>query len=235
MRVIPRLVPRLHNILGLVVGVQVLLWIVSGFFFTFYPIEQVRGEHLRAPAAAALAIPANGLAAADSLPGVVDGTVRSVRLKPFLQTAAYETDTPQGRALFDAVTGAPLSPLSETLAREIAASGWAGDGALTGVTLVDPAPRESGRGQGRAMWRADFTGKDRATFWIDPQTGDITAVRTGLWRTYDLLWGLHIMDWSGRETFTSWWMKAAAFLSLILTLAGTWLVIVRVARGKILR
>ena len=85
------------------------------------------------------------------------------------------------------------------------------------------------------MWRADFAGKDTATFWIDPQTGDIAAVRTGLWRTYDLLWGLHIMDWTNRVAFTSWWMKAAAFLSLVLTLAGIWLVIVRVARGRILR
>jgi hypothetical protein len=235
MRVIPRLVPRLHNILGLIVGGQVLLWIVSGFFFTFYPIEQVRGEHLRAAPAAGLAVPSDGFAAADSLPGVPEGTVRAVRLKPFLNGAAYETDTPQGRALFDAVTGAQLSPLGEALARDVAEAGWAGDGALANMSLIDPAPRQSGRGQGRAMWRADFAGKDTATIWIDPQTGDIAAVRTGLWRTYDLLWGLHIMDWTNRETFTSWWMKAAAFLSLVLTLAGIWLVIVRVARGRILR
>ena len=232
MRAIPRLVPRLHNILGLIVGGQVLLWIVSGFFFTFYPIEQIRGEHLRAEAPATLTLPAGGLAPID---GVVGADVATVRLKPFLGGAVYETETATGMALFDAVTGARLSPLGEALARDVAEADWAGDGALANVSLIDPAPRESGRGQGRAMWRADFAGKDTATFWIDPQTGDIAAVRTGLWRTYDLLWGLHIMDWTSRETFTSWWMKAAAFLSLVLTLAGIWLVIVRVARGRILR
>ena len=232
MRVIPRLVPRLHNILGLIIGGQVLLWIVSGFFFTFYPIEQIRGEHLRAEAPATLTLPAGGLAPID---GLVGADVATVRLKPFLGGAVYETETATGRALFDAVTGARLSPLGEALARDVAEADWAGDGALANVSLIDPAPRESGRGQGRAMWRADFAGKDTATFWIDPQTGDIAAVRTGLWRTYDLLWGLHIMDWTNRETFTSWWMKAAAFLSLVLTLAGIWLVIVRVARGRILR
>ncbi|MEH6411555.1 MAG: PepSY domain-containing protein [Hyphomonas sp.] len=232
MRVIPRLVPRLHNILGLIIGGQVLLWIVSGFFFTFYPIEQIRGEHLRAEAPATLTLPAGGLAPID---GLVGADVATVRLKHFLGGAVYETETATGRALFDAVTGARLSPLGEALARDVAEAGWVGDGALANVSLIDPAPRESGRGQGRAMWRADFAGKDTATFWIDPQTGNIAAVRTGLWRTYDLLWGLHIMDWTNRETFTSWWMKAAAFLSLVLTLAGIWLVIVRVARGRILR
>ena len=232
MRVIPRLVPRLHNILGLIIGGQVLLWIVSGFFFTFYPIEQIRGERLRAEAPPTLTLPAGGLAPID---GLVGADVATVRLKPFLGGAVYETETATGRALFDAVTGARLSPLGEALARDVAEAGWVGDGALANVSLIDPAPRESGRGQGRAMWRADFAGKDTAPFWIDPQTGDIAAVRTGLWRTYDLLWGLHIMDWTNRVAFTSWWMKAAAFLSLVLTLAGIWLVIVRVARGRILR
>ncbi|KCZ90860.1 PepSY domain-containing protein [Hyphomonas johnsonii] len=232
---IPRLVPRLHNILGLVIGGQVLLWIASGFFFSLYPIEQVRGEHLRAEPPGALVLQSDGLVSPANLPGVAGGTVSTVRLKPFLSGAAYETDTAQGKALFDAMSGAPLSPLDEALARQVAEAGWAGKGVLSGLALVDPAPREAGRGHGRAMWRADFDGKDAATFWIDPQTGDVAAVRTGLWRTYDLLWGLHIMDWTNRETFTSWWMKLAGFLSLVLTLAGIWLVVERVRKGRILR
>jgi hypothetical protein len=232
MRLIPRFIPRLHNILGLLVGGQVLLWIVSGLFFTVFPIAQIRGEHLRAEAPATLTLPAGGLAVIDGLFGA---DVATVRLKPFLGSAVYETETAAGKALFDAATGVPLSPLDEGWARSVAEASWAGDGALTSLTLIGAAPREAGRGQGRAMWRADFDGHDTATFWIDPQAGDIIAVRTGLWRTYDLLWGLHIMDWTNRETFTSWWMKLAAFLSLVLTLAGIWLVVLRVRRGKILR
>lgn len=232
MRPIRRLIPRLHNILGLVVGGQVLLWIVSGFFFTLFPIEQVRGEHLRADQNAAITLPEGGAAALERL---IEPSVTAVRLKPFVGGAAYETDTAGGKALFDAATGARLSPLDESLARKVATAGWAGQGELTALILTDPAPREAGRGHGRAMWQASFSGEDAATFWIDPQTGEIAAVRTGLWRTFDLLWGLHIMDWSSRETFTTWWMKLAAFLSLMLTLAGIWLVVGRLSRGTILR
>jgi uncharacterized iron-regulated membrane protein len=232
MHPIPRLIPRVHNILGLVVGGQVFLWVVSGFFFTLFPIEQVRGDHLRAEVPAAIVLPEEGLAPLD---GLIASGIRAVRLKAFLGGAAYETETPEGKALFDAATGTPLSPLSEGLARRVAEKGWAGDGELAELILVDPAPQEAGRGQGRAMWQARFDGEDTATFWIDPQTGEIAAVRTGLWRTFDLLWGLHIMDWTNRETFTTWWMKLFALLSLVLTLAGIWLVAVRVRRGKILK
>lgn len=235
MRPIHRLMPRLHNILGLLVGGQVLLWIASGFFFALFPIEQVRGEHLRAKPADVISLGPDAMVSPGSLPGMADGTVSAVRLRPFLDGAAYEIETTGGKALFDATSGAPLSPLDEAHARLVAEAGWAGTGTLADLSLIDPAPRESGRGFGRAMWRADFSGTDTATFWIDPQTGDIAAVRTGLWRTYDLFWGLHIMDWQNRETFTSWWMKLAAFLSLVLTLAGIWLVIIRVRRGKILK
>lgn len=161
MRLIPRLIPRLHNILGLVVGGQVLLWIVSGFFFTHFPIEQIRGEHLRADVPASIALPEDGLA---PLEGLVSAGVTAVRLKPFLAGAAFETETSAGKALFDAATGAALTPLSEGTARQVAETGWAADGALTALALIDPAPRDSGRGHGRAMWRADFDGQDTATF-----------------------------------------------------------------------
>ncbi len=85
------------------------------------------------------------------------------------------------------------------------------------------------------MWRAQFEGPDTATFWIDPQDGELAAVRTGWWRAFDLFWGLHIMDWQNRETISSWWMKLFAFASLVLTLAGIWLVIDRLRKGTLLR
>ena len=37
---------RTHKILGLVIGVLFLFWTTSGLFFTLFPIEHIRGEHL---------------------------------------------------------------------------------------------------------------------------------------------------------------------------------------------
>ena len=38
---------RIHKIVGLVFGIQLVFWTLSGLFFTLFPIEQVRGENLR--------------------------------------------------------------------------------------------------------------------------------------------------------------------------------------------
>ena len=43
-----RQISRVHKLLGLVVGAQLLFWTVSGFCFTLFPIGTIRGEHLRA-------------------------------------------------------------------------------------------------------------------------------------------------------------------------------------------
>lgn len=226
---------RTHNLLALIAGAQILLWVVSGLFFAMRPIEEVRGEHLRSEAHEMIAaldapvVPPQEVLAAAGEP------VLSLRLKSWLGRPVWEADMHSGKAMFDAETGVAVSPVTEEDARRVALAGWSGAGSLTGLALVEPAPREAGRGAGRAMWKASFDGAEKADFWIDPQTGEIATVRTGWWRTFDLFWGLHIMDWTSRETISTWWMKLFAFASLVLTLAGIWLVVDRLRKGQLLR
>jgi len=230
-----RLVRQTHNLLGLIVGAQVLLWVASGLFFALRPIEEVRGEHLRAEVVEVMPNMPVSRAPVEDILEAAAVPVTALRLRPWLGRAVWEVETETGKALYDAETGAALSPVTEEDARRVAEAGWMGDGALASLTLADPAPREAGRGFGRAMWRAEFAGKDTATFWIDPQVGDIAAVRTEWWRTFDLFWGLHIMDWTSRETISTWWMKLFAFGALVLSLAGIWLVIDRLRKGRLLK
>jgi uncharacterized iron-regulated membrane protein len=226
---------RLHNLLGLIVGAQVLLWVLSGLIFTIKPIEAVRGDPLRHSAPEMMTAVPDYLAPVDGILEAAGEPVMALKLKPWLGRAVWEADMPSGKALFDAETGAALSPVTEDDARRIAEAAWAGEGTLASLTLAEPAPREAGRGAGRAMWRAEFDGKDKATFWIDPQAGDVAAVRTAWWRTFDLFWGLHIMDWTSRETISTWWMKLFAFAALMLSVAGIWMVIDRTVKGRLLK
>ncbi|MEZ5997513.1 MAG: hypothetical protein R3B98_02330 [Hyphomonas sp.] len=227
---ITRRMRQIHNVLALVVGAQILLWMVSGLFFTLYPIETVRGAHLRAPVDEALVVPDTGWIA----PGDVAAGAGSVTLRPWLDRTVYVVESASGIRMIDAVTGAELSPLDEAAARRVAEHNWGGEGMLASAALVAAAPSESGR-KGEPMWRIEFEGRDAATFWITPDTGEVRAVRTTIWRTYDLLWGLHIMDWSARETFSTWWIKAAAFTGLVMSLAGVWLLVRRLSTGSLLR
>jgi hypothetical protein len=48
-----------------------------------------------------------------------------------------------------------------------------------------------------AAWRARFA--DGTHIYVDDATGEVLALRTGQWRLYDVMWGLHIMDLQTRE------------------------------------
>lgn len=226
---------RLHNVLGLIVGAQVVLWVVSGLYFSLRPIEEVRGDHLRSSAQQLVTELPESAAAVNALLAAVGEPVIALKVKPWLGRSVWEVETQSGKAMFDYASGQPLTPVSEADARQLAEAAWAGEGALASLLLVAEAPPEAGRGAGRAMWRAEFEGADTATFWIDPQAGDVAAVRTAWWRTFDLFWGLHIMDWTNRETISSWWMKLFSFGALMLSLAGIWLVVDRLRKGRLLK
>lgn len=229
-----RRVSRIHKILGLVIGLQLLFWTVSGLFFTLYPIETIHGDHLRkAPDYAALDV---GDAALLS-PGIVmregGGAVTGVTLRPFVTGPIYEVSGSDGVRLVDAWTGEAMSPISEETARQIALAHWAGDGALTSLAKVENPPREAG--SDTMLWRAAFHGNDKAVFWIDPDAGKVKAVRATKWRIFDVLWRFHIMDITGADRFDSWWLKVAAFLGLMIVLFGFGLLFQRARRGRLLK
>ena len=85
----------------------------------------------------------------------------------------------------------------EDEARRIAAAVYAGKAQLAGATYfpAGEAPVEA-RSAG-AVWQARFA--DGTHVYIDDATGEVLALRTGQWRLYDVMWGLHIMDLQTRE------------------------------------
>lgn len=223
-----RLMSRIHLWLGIAVGVQVMLWLISGLIMVLWPIETVRGEHLRTEETA-VAIDWAGEAL--PLAGILDsqpGDVRSARTGRLAGRAVWRLETADGPQMVDARTGADLTPIDETLAREIALARYAGSGELTDQRLVENPPREAGLAV--PAWRFEFGPVDPATLYINSRTGELRAVRTMLWRIYDTFWGVHIMDWSTRENFNSWWIKVTACIAILFGLAGVVLTVYRIRR-----
>lgn len=219
---------QVHLWLGFAVGLQVLIWLGSGLFMVLFPIETVRGEHLRAaPLEQPLDWPADALTLEDLL-SQSGLTVYAARAEHLDSRAVWRLETATGSTLLDARTATPLGPISENLAGSIAQSRYTGRGALRSLEAVPSPPAEAGL-EGLA-WRADFGPEDRASFWINAQTGELRAVRTPLWRAFDFAWGLHIMDWDTRSNFNSWWIKMTAVIAALFALAGTGLAVIRLGR-----
>lgn len=213
---------RLHRWIGLLIGVQVAIWTASGAFMALSPIEKVRGEYLvRRDQADPVALEEVRLTPAQAV-SIAGGRAREISLKSIHRHPAYLVQHGDGASmLVDARDGAILSPLSKEMAREIAMAGYRGKGRVGDVMWLTKAPIEYR--QALPVWRVRFIDADQTAVYVDPRSGRISAVRTDLWRVYDFLWGLHILDWREREDFNTPWLQIAASLGLVLALSGLWM------------
>src|SRR3970040_2903675 len=141
---------RAHKWIALVIGVQALLWMLSGLYLTATPIDVIHGAHLAHSHAEPLS---TGVALVD--PQVVAQRypgLERFRIKRFLGREVYEVHSPAGVQLIDAHDGVAVGPLDESMARELALSLYDGDGSLTSLQLIDEAPQEVGTRPG-PMWQ----------------------------------------------------------------------------------
>jgi hypothetical protein len=177
---------RWHIWLGWAVGLPVLMWAVTGLVMVARPIEAVRGEHLRAAPAA---IDPGQV----RFPATVGEPIVEARLVAQPGGPAWIVTAASGqRWRYAARTGAAAAPVVEAEARRIAEAAYAGTAPFAGASYrpAGEAPLEA-RSSG-AVWQARFA--DGTHVYIDDATGEVLALRTGGWRLYDFLYGLHVMD-----------------------------------------
>ena len=125
--------------------------------------------------------------------------------------------------LVDATSGQQLSPLSSGMIRQLARSYYAGGGQLSAVQLLEHDVPMEVRGRSAPLWRADFDDWLETTLYLHPDTGALVARRHRLWRWYDFLWMLHIMDYGEREAATGVVPRVATVLGAITIASGVWL------------
>ncbi|MBL8552210.1 MAG: PepSY domain-containing protein [Hyphomonadaceae bacterium] len=207
----------LHKWLALIVGIQIFIWIATGLFFTIVPIEKVRSEH-RLRELAPVQLSAADLA---HLPAALEGADAPIRLtienRP--EGARIVADYADGAAaLFDAGTGAKLSPLDQESALAIARARIATDAPIASSAFVTTTSPEY-RGALPA-WRIAFDEPSKLAIYVGADTGQVTARRSELWRVYDFLWSLHIMDYREHENFNHAPIIIVSILAFLSTIAG---------------
>jgi uncharacterized iron-regulated membrane protein len=212
-----------HKWLGLIVGIQVVLWLASGLFMTAVPIETVRGEH-NIRKSEPLKLAADGLAPLDR---ILTGRETRAELTDLYGVLVWRLDEEGKPArLVDAKTGVTISPLTEAQARRIAEADFSGLGRIISATLIERDPEIEYRGA-LPVWQIQFDDPESTRLYVLAASGRVTARRTNIWRVYDFLWSLHIMDYGGRDNFNNPLVITAAFFGLILALTGAWIVWVR--------
>lgn len=212
---------RMHAWLGLIVGLQIVLWTVSGAAMALIDKQQVGGGAWpEAPPPPML--PAAG--AWDKVRAGLGGTpVTALTVRPLLDRQVLEVGTASGVRLFDAATGAPVR-IDAKIAAAVAASGHPG-----GAKIVRVEPlREitlAVRRHTLPIWRVDFADEVNSAYYVSAETGDLLERRNDSWRWWDFFWMLHNMDYWERESFNHPLIVIAAIAAAWLALSGLWLLV----------
>ena len=209
---------KIHKWLALLMALQILFWFVSGLFFAIFPIERVRSEHAIAEQQAA---PVPFDLAADGLLrlGSAGITGDRIEIRTLLgRPVALVSGAERRPRLYDLASGRALSPLAMPAAVRVAEADHQGDARAVSVERVtENSPEYRGP---LPAWRVDFDDGAHRALYVAADTGAVTARRSTLWRVYDFLWGLHIMDWRGHEDFNSPLLIAATALGLVVIVTG---------------
>ncbi|QOY92576.1 PepSY domain-containing protein [Massilia sp. UMI-21] len=222
-------VRRAHQWIGLVIGVQALLWMISGLYMVVVPLEVIHGDHLAQVPSEPLAPSAIRITQARlhaQHPGIV-----ALRLKRLLGREVYEIRQGKQTSLVDAASGKTISPLGREAIVALADAAYVGEGRIRGVEWITRAPQEIG-GRPVPLWAVHYDEPGKSTLYFSPYSGELVARRHALWRWFDFLWMFHIMDYAERENVNNTLLRVASLSGLAFALSGIWLLFYSFRRRK---
>lgn len=214
------LLRKIHRWLGLIAGIQLLAWTVSGLYFTVIPIDEIRGDHIldiEAPEPARLdsAILISPSRLIEMHPDLAKASMSGIVVAAPLGIPVYLL----GKDRFNATNGERMGFITASEAEQITRLRTTHKIHASELIKEVPIDHEYRNGELPA-YRITLDNQEDAVIYVGATTGRIRAVRTNSWRIFDFLWSLHIMDYGEREDFNHWLIRALAILGLVTVCSG---------------
>jgi hypothetical protein len=221
---------KLHKWLGLIIGLQIAFWTIGGLIMSAFPLERVHGDHTRRiqqpePLDLETILPVRKVLEIHDLDAV------KVTLVGGFDGPQYQVTKPDEEiSIINAQTGNIVLPLTMAQAKAIAADQFSGDGRAVHLTRLTDTTTEY-RGPVPA-WRVEFDDWESTTLYVNENSGRVMASRNTMWRIFDFVWMLHIMDYRDRSDFNHPLLIFAALVAVILTGSGIYMVARSIKRGE---
>ena len=223
---------KLHKWLGLVIGVQLIIWLLSGSLISFIDQQEVSGSITRqAPNFALSVASTDTLFPASRLP-LAMSAVQSITLNSFLSKPVYRVVQSDATVLFDAQTGEKLY-IDRQLAERIALDSYRGKGALIDSERLQQGSDEV-RDFSAPVWRINIDDPLVTRIYVSADDGQVLAHRNSRWALVDFLLMLHFMDYLRADSFNNPQIIAVGFGTLWIAISGLLLVFYSFSRSDFL-
>ena len=202
---------KIHKYLSLFISLQLLLWTASGIYFAYNKFENVRGEQYREQTSFSVDLSKINFEVED---------ISTLSFANRLNERVVVIRDTQGKKYFD-FDGNLIDKISFEDALKVVKT-KTNLSPLSVEEVTEAKKRAEYRGRDLPIYRVVSTNKqnEEINVYVNPYSGDISAVRSTQWRIWDLLWGFHIMDWQDRDNIGNIFLKIFSVLALLSAITG---------------
>lgn len=205
---------KTHRYLGLFIGIQFLMWTISGIYFSWTDLDEIHGDHFKKEQIEPQGF--SGLTGPGNLQP--NREIQSLELKNIAGVPHYWIN---GEILLNAETGQERSRITEEEALHIAERNMASELEVENVSLItETGSHHEYRGNLLPAYVITYRDHGNLKAYISAKDGSFRSVRHRDWRWFDFLWMTHTMDYEGRDDFNNWLLRGFSLLGLVTVLSG---------------
>ena len=203
---------KVHRYLGLAIGIQFIMWTVSGLYFSWTDLDEIHGDpylnlsyehpHFKS------------LYPTDSL-GI---EIQTLELIAVGSVPYYWINKNQ---LVNATNGIIEKEITQAQALEVAEAHVKSGYTILHVSKITSTDtHHEYRGRPLPAYAIQYDHPEKLTAYVAAQNGKFQRVRHRSWRWFDFLWMSHTMDYQGRDDFNNVLLRIFSVFGLMTVLSG---------------
>lgn len=204
---------KAHRYLGLFLGIQFLFWTISGLYFSWTNIDEIRGEHLINKN-----VQLKDFFELISPSKLNESNINSIELRDISGVPYYWINNAN---LYNAYTGNLKYSITKNEAIDIAKQNLVRGIEIKSINYISTVDKHHEyRNKLLPAYEISFKDKKNIKAYVSSLDGKFQAVRHRNWRWFDFLWMTHTMDYESRDNFNNTLLRAFSLLGLITVLSG---------------
>ncbi len=213
-RKISHKIRRVHRYLGLFLGLQFLMWTISGLYFSWTNLDEIHGDQFKnlnyQPMAFDSLISPSSINHYEAINKI---EIRDIKKEPyFLVNDSF---------LYNARTGKLKNKISQEDAIYIANNHMKEGLEISSVeTIYETGKHHEYREKLLPAYVINYKSNENIKAYISIENAKFQTVRHRDWRWFDFLWMTHTMDYEGRDDFNNTVLRIFSLLGLITVMSG---------------
>ncbi len=205
---------KAHRYLGIFIGIQFIMWTVSGLYFSWTDLDEIHGDQFKKEEPVHSSF--SDLKSPTKLHPEME--VTSVKLQEISGQPFYYINE---KVLMDARNGEIIEEINRQQALDIASRYMKEDLKVSGIErITETGKHHEYRERLLPAWVISYDTDENLKAYVGALTGNFNTVRHRDWRWFDFLWMTHTMDYEGRDDFNNLLLRSFSLLGLITVLSG---------------